>query len=210
MINGRSGIMEVKILMEQIESSIRAFIHNEFQFNTFDFLYEADIQCALWSRLKNDVDIKIRWEIEDEEVIKKIGRRFIETSIVKAEYAQNRYDIGIIRLDSKNFLNKGERLENIFWNQKLLLAIELKYLIYGYNPNQILNKFLADRKKMSKELGNSIESGLALLFVQVGNPLEIYGKKLKPAPIEGFELSANYVRGYIVGSKEIYEVEGSL
>ena len=195
--------MEGKTLLDQITKSINSFIHDDFQPNPFDYLYEADIQSAMWSRLKNDLNIKIKWEIEDEEIIKKIGRKYIETSIVKAEYPhQNRFDIGIISPNSMSILKKGEKLEG-FWNQKLLLAIELKYLQYGLNPNRMFKGFLDDMDNTFIELANNLELGLALLFVQSGDPQEIYDK-LKLVPVEGIEMLSD-VKGYFVSVKGIYE-----
>jgi hypothetical protein len=196
--------MGVRMLKEKIANSINSFIRDIFQPNPFDFLYEADIQSAMWSRLKNDIDVNVKWEIEDEEIIRKIGKKSIQTSIIKTQYPNGpkRFDIAIIHPESKRLIGKKDRLET-FWVQPILLAIELKYLQYGFLPNKIWEEFSRDIELL-KTFEDRFEYGLALLFVQSAYLFEkLVHLNLKPADIE---LSSGVI-GYVVTQQEIYQVK---
>jgi hypothetical protein len=202
----------MKTIIEQIIKSINSFIADDFQPNPFNFLYEADIQSAMWAKLKNELDLKVRWEVEDEEIIKKIGKKAkgaIETNIVKTQYPNKpkRFDLGIIHPDSRKVVKKGDRLER-FWDQPLLLAIELKYLQYGFNPEKVWEKFINDieqLEKLKEEFKDRwFRYGLALLFVQSDYPMtKMAGLNLRL--VDGIGLASD-VAGYVISEKEIYQI----
>lgn len=159
--------------LETLKSSIVDVI-DDFRGNPFDFLYEADIQAALFA--------KARERFYPERVDMKGGYRkpefypegcVVKTTPVKCEYPSGqRFDIAVIdpcrvehydeaRLQENNW--KNDR----FWGQPLRAAVEIKYMQLGDRPNHRMAGLLADVKKL-RQYGdlNPKFAGIAMLFVQ--------------------------------------------
>lgn len=159
--------------LETLKSSIIDVIE-DFRGNPFDFLYEADIQAALFA--------KTRERFFTERVEMKGGYRapefypeggVVKTTPVKCEYPSGqRFDIAVIDHGRAEHYERARWQENSwkndrFWGQPLRAAVEIKYMQLGDRPNHRREGFQADIKKLRDyRNADSQFTGIALLFVQ--------------------------------------------
>lgn len=159
--------------LETLKSSIVDVV-DDFRRNPFDFLYEADIQAALFA--------KAREKFDQERVEMKGGYRppefypegcAVRTTPVKCEYPSGqRFDIAVIdqrRVEhyEKEKWERNKWKNDRFWGQPLCAAVEIKYMQLGDRLNHRAAGLMADIKKLRAYKDKDPQfSGIALLFVQ--------------------------------------------
>jgi hypothetical protein len=145
---------------------------------------------------------------------------------MRAEYpgvteTSSPFDIAIIHPDSRRRASREEgHLNDAFWNQNLMGAIELKYCQIGNENNLIreLGDFWRDIEKLKKfnnpEIEFNIQFRLALLFIQSFNESMypvitqyLETKHLKPKMVTGIDELLG-MEAYIVTQPTIFKVEG--
>ena len=162
---------------ETIKISIDRLV-KDFQSNPFDYLYEADIQAALFAMAREEYG-SVKVEMSGGYHRKTLGKEsyVVTTTPVKCEYPSgNRFDIAVIdpeRLQSYD-PSKGVDLgwkNDSFWGQPLCAAVEIKYMQLGDRFDRRADGFLADIAKLkSYVLADQRFCGIALLFVQTESP----------------------------------------
>jgi hypothetical protein len=211
--------------LNKIKSALDEFIRT-FQRNPFEFLYESDVKaclsCILHKKFSSGND-QISMETT------KSGLKFfcgksVTFSPVKTEYPSKErvlsiftksFDIAVIdkrKIDDNTHLrNIEERRNELFWNRKVKVAIEIKYCQLGDGFREKLRGIESDAAKIerySTEVRNDNKLiGLALLFVQprkedIEQKLDGYRwKKLSPPNV----LKENVTR-LIITESELLEI----
>jgi len=202
--------LDQNLIISNIISSVN-YIIELFQENPFNFLYESEIQAVLYSKLNADANKKIELPVEMEESLKEIGKDSITTNIVRAEYPSGkRFDIAIIHPDSKRHRGKGD-LNEAFWNENILGAIELKYCQLHQGHFVQLMGFKDNLKKLEEfknpESRFELKIGLALLFVQERQISEYYVEKAGLELVEITQIEQiSVIEGYIITKDKKYKV----
>jgi hypothetical protein len=161
-----------EILFRGIEQLIA-----QYQDNPFDFLYESDIQGYLFSVLFRDY--------KKEPPIEMLGMHWpancygksplIATVPVKCEYpTDTRFDIALIdprkiKEYTKEQAEKNGWKSDLFWNQPVRVAIEIKYAQLGFTKELARSKVKKDIAKLRNYLDERTSGdflGLSLLFIQ--------------------------------------------
>lgn len=189
-------------------------IHNYikvYQEHPFDYLYEADIQSALFARLfdlfKDDrIEIKGGYKGNDGQYGKLDDIKSISTNIVKREYPTgSRFDIALIDHENpfhweKYKKNHPATKNDSFWRQPLCMAIEIKLFQLGQvNINGKIKKGLENEyEKYIKKLIEYSKHhddflGMSLCFVQ---PYKIKPDWLKDKLLSFIKTSN--ILGYII------------
>lgn len=200
--------------LETLKSSIVDVI-DDFRSNPFDFLYEADIQAALFAEARKrfypeKVEMKGGYlppEFYPEGYV-------VKTTPVKCEYPSGqRFDIAVIdhlraehyeraRWQEKNW--KSDR----FWGQPLRAAVEIKYMQLGDRPNHRRAGLLADLSKLRGYRNADPQfSGIAMLFVQSDLQYsEMFCKDM--TKLEGISEVDNGIYAAVIGpSKDSWYVQ---
>ncbi len=163
---------------EKIKKSVTELI-GDFQLNPFDYLYERDIQAALFSKAYSnfkDERISMIGKFHPAENYPADG--IVRTIPVKCEYpGSQKFDIAVIDANSiESFdLVKGKTLgwkNDRFWEQPVCAAIELKFMQLGDNEKDRVVGFQNDIKKLEQfglklcENSNRKFLGISMLFIQ--------------------------------------------
>ena len=188
----------VQILHGGIARAIRRF-----QRNPFDFLFEIDLQALLFARLLDD--------FESESIVMKGGyhdtRAYggtdsIRTVPVKCEYPTSRaFDIAMIDSEAVEHFDEARSQErrwanDRFWDQRVRVAVELKYYQLGDGRGYRLAGVERDVDKLRRYLEEERSRrflGISLLFIQSAalDPSPFYvGNEIRDDPSEGI---ARYV-----------------
>lgn len=133
-----------------------------FRKNPYTFLYESDIQCALFSSLRE----RINGHVE----VPGTGNNKYALDLIYSEYL-NKIDIvclnpeAIRKLDTSSFTpSKG--YDTYIYSLPIFLGIELKYIVMGYKKGfNILEKDFLKLTKNSALIGK-IENWIVLGFIQ--------------------------------------------
>lgn len=158
---------------QKLKQSIAALI-SDFQRNPFDFLYEADLQAALFAKACSNFEperITMRGGYHSPEYYPNHGE--ISTIPVKCEYpGSQRFDIAVIDssniqvYDAEKWKTHGWKNDN-FWELPVCAAVELKYLQLGDRPNDRVSGLKKDLEKLERYSGNPDGFlGVAMLFIQ--------------------------------------------
>lgn len=154
-----------------------------YQENPLDFLYEADLQAWLFSRLRQaiPITISIGSSVLPRETFK--DHTSLCTSLVHTEYSTRLFDIAIIdpRLVQSTEEYKREhgtdQLNEAIWDQRVAVAIEVKHWIIGYPAKRFLEGLQSDIQKLrsyqpyyEKAARGDRFVGIACLFVQSFSP----------------------------------------
>ena len=136
----------------------------EFQGHPFDSLYESDIQACIYCRLASVLNQRIAIKTSGDFRRRYLDQDLIETTLVKSEYPTKiRFDIAVI--DDTQASD-----QYLPWEQKVRLAIEIKYYQCGDRMRDRVQGFKRDLAKLSKhyngEKGLVTQLGVALLFLQ--------------------------------------------
>jgi len=146
----------------QILHSINRIIE-QFQKNPYQFLFESDIQCALFAELRKNIPEKFRIPS-----VTKEGLEY-ELELVYSEY-RNKIDLVCLDLQRISFVNKQSHNgdDTYIYELPLLVGIELKYVIMGYlKVKDVISVVHADYQKLLKL--DDIQHRLAICFLQNDN-----------------------------------------
>lgn len=147
-----------------------------FRRNPFDYLYERDLQAALFALVAEGFGAETiamkggRWDITEYG-----GTDTVCTVPVKCEYPTSRgFDLAIIDPETLRPYDKAQwRAEGLnndpFWDQPVLAAVELKYCQLGDRRDLRRASCNADIGKLKRYLEHRGERpflGISLLFVQ--------------------------------------------
>jgi len=173
--------------------AINSVIKN-FQENPYNFLYESDIQCALFCALRNEITGHIKVPNT-----KTVEHRL---NLVYSEYL-NKIDIvcldpeAIVGLDPSLF-----RKDTFIYNLPVFLGIELKYI--WMHSNNGFNVLQNDYEKLTK-IKETIKNWMVLGFIQREKEIGPFIKDAKnycqTIPLNSVE-HLNDI--YIITPKEIY------
>lgn len=196
----------------------------EFRGNPFRFLYEAEIQAALFMRLAAAFG---EWPVSlvggahdaDHYGVQHDGvPRRIQTLPVHMEYpAVTRFDLAILVGDGVGRGVEAPRAGPIcndsFWTQPVRFAVELKYCQLGDRPTSRYRQLLADLEKMER-YGSSLGSaqafgGLGLLFVQSHSEYLLRDVRHHLHTADGVTALPNGVRGYVIAPYAVYGLSGT-
>lgn len=175
-----------------------------FQCNPFDFLYERDLQATLFTILVEEFgDEKITMQGGFWKTTEYGESTTIRTVPVRCEYPGSRshqFDIAIIDPETVRAYDKAQwqvegLMNDAFWNQPILAAVELKYCQVGDRPGLRKAQCAVDIEKLRRyleERGKRIFCGISLLFIQSASvaPEFLEGTKLDEAQQSGL---ARYV-----------------
>lgn len=160
-------------IYEKLKESVIELI-SDFQLNPFDYLYERDIQAALFSKAYSN---------SQHERISMIGKyhsaehypadQVVKTIPVKCEYpGTQKFDLAVIDanvIESYDRVN-GEKhgwKNDRFWEQPVCTVIELKFMQLGDRQSHRISGFQNDIKKLVQyESSNHQFLGISMQFVQ--------------------------------------------
>ena len=186
----------------EIESNIMYGINeviSEFQSNPYTYLFESDIQCAVFSALRKRLPLSIQIPA------KKNDRQAYEVRLVYSEYKSK---IDIVCLDSEAISHKNitdfhqyNGNDTYIYNLPLLAGIELKYSSMGYFKGyDILQK---DFKKLSTI--DEIKNRLAICFFQTEEQaLPLFEDMKKRTAVKSMAKIEKIYGRYAVSPSEIY------
>jgi len=161
----------------------------EFQRNPFNFLYEIDIQAFLFASIYKELrgeSLQLKGGYHPQTAYP--DHNSISTVPIKCEYpSSKKFDIAIIdderlkHFDRQKAIQE-EPLNDFFWNQPVIAAIEIKYLQLGDSVSKKIKGLKDDAEKLSNHREkNRPFLGIALLFVQskqfVQSILDIFKEK---------------------------------
>lgn len=156
-------------LKSHVLDSVTAVV-SQFQDNPYKFLYERDIQCALFSELRRGISETVS--------VPRTGQGNYTLDLIYSEYGEK---IDLVCLDHDAITKLGRenlttsRGHDIYiYNLPILVAIELKYVIMGYNKG--FNILEEDYKKIS--VLESVKNSLALCFLQSDRDAEAFYKDM--------------------------------
>ena len=147
-------------IIERAISSINLFCH-EFKDNPYDYLLESDVQCALFSRLRNDINQRVK--------VVGLNKEFYLLNIVNSEYL-DRFDICCLNPEEissirKSDVTKHKGNDDYIYQLPTLLAIELKFIWARQRRN--FEVFTSDAVKINKSKFNSnVSNWLTICFIQ--------------------------------------------
>jgi len=182
--------MDTELLIENVHQSVTEVI-TEFSNNPADFLYEADLQCLLYTSLRRRFS-PYPIPPQAKELEKLFGYRPL-LNPVKSEFPYNvdglsaKFDVAILD-------HQQDPLRRIWW-QPCRFGIELKL----WQPDGTGNNIFSDLKKLkaygeiAKSRGKEF-SGLALLFVHPGAEERLANLQTTIAPA----ISANEISLHVV------------
>lgn len=143
---------------------------NQFQENPYKFLYERDIQCALFSALRKGISETVS--------VPRTGQGNYTLDLIYSEYG-NKIDLvcldhdAITKLDREN-LPAYKSHDIYIYDLPILVAIELKYVTMGYLKG--FNILEEDYTKIS--LLKRVKNSLALCFLQSDREAEAFYKDM--------------------------------
>ncbi len=144
-------------LKSRVLDSVNVVV-SQFQENPYKFLYERDIQCALFSELRRGISETVS--------VPRTGQCNYTLDLIYSEYG-NKIDLvcldhdAITKLGREN-LPKSKSHDIYIYDLPILIAIELKYVMMGYNKG--FNILEEDYKKIS--VLKRVKNSLALCFLQ--------------------------------------------
>ncbi len=144
-------------LKSRVLDSVNVVV-SQFQENPYKFLYERDIQCTLFSELRRGISETVS--------VPRTGQCNYTLDLIYSEYG-NKIDLvcldhdAITKLGREN-LPTSKSHDIYIYDLPILVAIELKYVIMGYNKG--FNILEEDYKKISVLKG--VKNSLALCFLQ--------------------------------------------
>ncbi len=161
--------------LEILKNSIAELVE-DFRSNPFDYLYEADLQAALFSiaRAKFKSKEMAIWMEGGYHASGLFPDKYaVGTTPVKCEYPSGkRFDIAIIDpkrvepFESTRARTEGWKNER-FWAQPLCAAVEIKYLQLGDRLNHRAAGLKSDLAKLKGyQFADPGFCGIAMLFVQ--------------------------------------------
>lgn len=182
----------------------------DFQSNPFDFLYEADIQAALFALargrfLSEKIEMTGGYHPPD---CYPDGKA-VRTTPVKCEYpSQHRFDIALIDRERVEPYDRARWLENKwkndkFWGQPLCAAVEIKYMQLGDRRGHRAAGLQSDLLKLQSYSENNPKfSGIALLFVQADKQ---YGEDFCASMkrLDGIDAVRSGIYGGIIGPSNV-------
>lgn len=134
-------------ILNTLLSSINSFV-DDFQSNLFCYLYESDIQCALFAKLRRDINQHVN--------VIGVNEDNYRLNLIYSEYLQA-FDLCCLNPEEIIKLSKSDVLEEhkghddyIYYLLPLLVAIELK-LIKGKRKGNF-QSFLRDEEKLKKSI----------------------------------------------------------
>ena len=172
----------------------------KFQSNPYEFLYECDLQCELYSELKK--------RINDEIMVPASGGNKYRMGVVYSEYFSR---IDLVCLDPEKICSLGNEVikphkgdDTYIYNLPVLVGIELKYFMMGYLSG--FDALHSDKKKLDKiqrETGD-LENWLVLGFAQDEKRLDaiVSGTEDRREKITKDSVSLNTI--CIVSPNDIY------
>ena len=159
-------------LLHLLLKSINDYI-SEYREIPYHFLLERDIQCALFSRLRNEVNKSL--------TIEGINRKNYELNLINAEYLDN-IDIACLDPDTIGNLKIADlKQENgndwYIYHLPILLGIEIKYIWMGQDRQ--VNIFTKDVNKLkNSKFQKKTANWLSLCFIQDEKTEERHLRKL--------------------------------
>jgi len=149
-------------IMEQCLKSINSLVVS-FQKYPFKYLLESDIQCDLFSRLRDGVNEEIS--------VPSSSEINYTLDLINSEYL-DRFDLCCLNVDAISSMNdnafqpNGKHDEYIY-HLPVLLAIELKYIKGKYRQKRDFQKFLNDADKIRySKFSSKVSNSLCICFIQ--------------------------------------------
>ena len=172
-----------------------------FQKNPFAYLYESDIQSALWASLRHLIPETLR--------VPTSGEDSIVIQLIYSEYLK-RIDVAcldkdaIVNIDSKTLVpNKG--YDTYIYNFPVLLGIELKYISMGSRMG--FDVLLRDYQKLTdtSESRGLIRNWIVLGFIQrQGEATPFLTSTMQDYKLERVQSIEEINRIYIVTPRAIF------
>lgn len=151
--------MSVEII-ERALSSINLFCH-EFKDSPYDYLLERDVQCALFSRLRNDIRKRVD--------VVGINKESYNLNVVNSEYLDS-FDICCLDPEEISAIKKSDVKQtkgndSYIYQLPTLLAIELKFI--WARQRRSFNTFTGDVKKIeNSKFRSKVSNYLSICFIQ--------------------------------------------
>ena len=189
-------------LLIKLVKSTNEYI-SEFRENPYHYLLERDIQCALFSKLRNRINQKI--------LVKGINQPDYELNLINSEYL-NSIDIACLDPEAINNLSSHDTPQEngkdlYIYHLPILLGIELKYIWMGQNRG--VNIFLDDVVKFRKynDVNNRLGEWLSICFIQDEETVEKHLLKLSSShSYDSVQNIGMLNEQYIVGPRNTYIV----
>lgn len=147
-------------------------IVSQFQNNPYDFLYESDLQSALFSEMRNLIS-------ESFSISGSVNRQSkYKMRLVYSEYYK-KIDLVCIDPSQKDSFNREtyKGYDTYIYNLPILVAIELKYGVMGYK------KSIADSQRDYEKLRHcnkgNIKHLMAICFLQESEYMKTYRDDLE-------------------------------
>ena len=192
--------MNIKII-ERALFSINLFCY-EFKDDPYDYLLESDVQCALFSRLKNDVNQRVN--------VVGINKESYKLNVVNSEYL-DRFDICFLNPEKISLIRKSDVQQNkgnddYIYQLPTLVAIELKFI--WARQRRSFDTFTSDVVKIKNSKFNSkISNYLSICFIQEQSSAEWQIKNSDPDyKITEVQRICDLNSSYIVAPEATYQV----